>query len=67
MDYYLDENVTKTVEYTSPSGKYKLIIKNYNTSKLSNKSTWEYTQGLIYDTKIENVMIFALDFQKIKY
>ena len=47
-DYYNDENVSKTEEHISPSGKYKLIIKTYNTSNISNKSTWEYTQGFVY-------------------
>lgn len=48
-DYYKDENVIETSQHMSPSGNYKLIVKKYNTSKVSGQSTWEYTQGLAYD------------------
>lgn len=47
MDYYLEENVTKTEEHVS--GNYKLVIKTYNTSKLFGRSTWDYTEGFVYN------------------
>src|ERR1700758_4295029 len=47
-NYYLPENITKTSFRTSPSGKYAVIINTYNTSKISGKNTWEYTQGEVY-------------------
>lgn len=47
MDYYLNENIKRTVEHLSPSGKYKLTIHTYDTSVVSGKSTWDYTQGIV--------------------
>lgn len=57
-DLYQDENVTKTEEYLSPSTKYKLIINTYNTSKITNKNTWEYTKGIIYNIDSLNIVGF---------
>jgi hypothetical protein len=47
QDYYREEFITKTVEKTH--GKYKVVIHNYDTAKLSGKNTWEYTQGILYE------------------
>ena len=38
QDYYREEFITKTVEKTH--GKYKVVIHNYDTAKLSGKNTW---------------------------
>lgn len=46
MNYYLEENVIKTEEHLH--GDYKLIIKTYDTKKISGRSTWDYTEGFIY-------------------
>lgn len=54
-DYYQDENVTKVQEHLSPHGGYKLVVKTYDTGKVSGRSTWEYTQGFVYD--MENNLI----------
>ena len=50
MDYYLEENVIKTTEHTHDN--YKLVIKTYDTKKVSGKSTWDYTQGFIYNNDV---------------
>lgn len=51
MDYYQEENVVKCIEHQSPheGSPFKLIIKTYDTKKISGKSTWEYTEGFIYN------------------
>jgi len=51
MDYYQEENVIKVIEHQSPheGSPYKLVIKTYNTKNISGKSTWDYTQGFIYN------------------
>jgi hypothetical protein len=50
MNYYLEENVIKTEEHEH--GDYKLIIKTYNTSKVSGSNTWEYTEGFVYNKNV---------------
>jgi len=57
-EYYKDEYVTETTEHISPTNKYKLIIKTYDTSIKSGKSTWAYTQGFVYD--INNNLIGSI-------
>lgn len=50
MDYYLEENVINTQEHTHKN--YKLVIKTYDTKKVSGRSTWDYTQGFIYNNDV---------------
>jgi hypothetical protein len=42
--------------HLSPSGKYKLTIQEYNTSKASGKRTWEYTAGVVTNAETEEVL-----------
>ena len=38
-------------EHLSPSGKYKLTIQSYHTTRLTGERSWEYTQGIIVNVK----------------
>jgi hypothetical protein len=46
-DYFDDKYIIKTVEKLHDN--YKLIIHTYDTKLLSQKNTWEYTQGILYE------------------
>ncbi len=46
-DYFKDEYITKTEE--KQHDKYKIVIHTYDTTKLSGKNTWNYTQGILYE------------------
>jgi hypothetical protein len=45
-DYFQDEYITKTQEKQHEN--YKVVIHTYDTTKLSGKNTWNYTQGILY-------------------
>ena len=48
-DFFVSENhiLEDDEAHLSPSGKYKLTIQTYNTSKTSGKCSWEYTAGIV--------------------
>lgn len=46
---FVDQNINKTIEHKSPSGKYKLVINYYTTWTDPARKTWDYTKGTIYD------------------
>jgi hypothetical protein len=50
-DFFVSENhdAEHDEEHLSPSGKYKLTIQDYNTSKTTGRSTWSYTRGIVTD------------------
>jgi hypothetical protein len=43
-------------EHLSPSGKYKLTIQDYNTSKATGKCSWNYTRGIVTDVETGEVL-----------
>lgn len=49
MDLYQEANIIRTEEHLSLLGN-RLVIKTYNTSKVTNSNSWEYTEGVIYNT-----------------
>jgi hypothetical protein len=48
-DFFVPDNhvAESDEEHLSPSGKYKLTIQTYNTSKASGECSWEYTAGVV--------------------
>lgn len=48
-DFFVPENhdAEEDEEHLSPSGKYKLTIQTYNTSKTAGGCSWEYTAGVV--------------------
>ena len=46
MNIFVKENLLKTREHLSPSGKYKLVIETFKTGP----QTWNYTKGSVYST-----------------
>jgi hypothetical protein len=46
-DFFKDEYIIKTIEKNHDL--YKVIIHTYDTTKLSGKNTWNYTQALLYN------------------
>jgi hypothetical protein len=48
-DFYKDEyQMGEAEEKLSPSGKYRLVITRYDTSKVTGENTWAHTRGRLY-------------------